>query len=134
MLLFSGCVHKMEVVNFKTGDTLEANYNKLNRVVTVIMPNNEVLTGKYSAVSNASFSIGNTFGTSTAYSGANTATAYGSATSYAVSSGGASNAYAILRSKTSKLMMEIIVQYSEWTGNGYGEARTNDGRKFKVQF
>ena len=34
----------------------------------------------------------------------------------------------------STLMMEIIVSYSEWTGHGYGEATTNDGRKYKVQF
>ena len=31
-------------------------------------------------------------------------------------------------------MMEIAVSYSEWSGDGYGEATTNDGRKYKVQF
>lgn len=134
LLFFSGCVHKMQMVNFETGTVLDAKYNKANRMVTVIMPNGEVLTGEYSAVSNASFSIGNTFGSATAYSGASSATAYGSSTSYAISSGGVSNAYALLRSNTSKLMMEIIVQYSEWNGHGFGEARTNDGRRFKVQF
>ncbi len=30
--------------------------------------------------------------------------------------------------------MESIVFYSEWTGHGFGETRTNDGRTFKVQF
>jgi hypothetical protein len=134
LLLFSGCVHKMQMVDFETGTVLDANYNKANRIITVVMPDGEILIGQYSAVSNASFSIGNTLGSSTAYSGASSATAYGSATSYAVTSGGASNAYALLRSNTSKLMMEIIVQYSEWNGHGFGEARVNDGRHFKVQF
>lgn len=134
LLFLSGCVHKMQVVNFETGTVLDAEYNKANRMVTVVMPNGEVLTGQYSPVSNASFSIGNTFGSTTAYSGISNATAYGSSTSYAVTSGGASNAYALLRSNTSKLMMEVIVQYSEWNGHGFGEARTNDEQRFKVQF
>lgn len=134
LLLLSGCVHKMQIVNFETGTVLDAQYNEANRMVTVIMPDGEILTGQYSAVSNASFSIGNTFGSATAYSGISSATAYGSSTSYALTSGGASNAYALLRSSTSKLMMEIIVQYSGWNGHGFGEARVNDGRHFKVQF
>lgn len=127
LLFLSGCVHKMQIVNFETGTVLDAKYNEANRMVTVIMPDGEVLTGQYSAVSNASFSIGNTFGS---YSGVSSTIS----TSYAVTSGGASNAYALLRSNVSKLMMEVIVQYSEWNGHGFGEARTNDGRRFKVQF
>lgn len=134
MIMFTGCVYKMQVVNFETGVTLDAEYNKADKSVKVVMPDGEVLIGKYSAVSNATFSMGNTFGSATAYSGANSATAYGNATSWGMSSGGASNAYALLHSDKSKLMMEIIVQYSDWTGNGFGEARTNDGRRFKVQF
>lgn len=134
MVIFTGCVHKMQVVNFETGTTLDAEYNKANKSVKVIMPDGEILTGQYSAMSNASFSIGNTFSNATAYSGAKTASAFGNSTSYGISSGGVSNAYALLRSDKTTLMMEMIVQYSEWTGNGYGEARTNDGRRFKVQF
>ena len=67
-------------------------------------------------------------------SGATSATAYGNISSYTVSSGGVAYAYALLHSNTGKLMMEIIVQYSQWNGHGFGEARTNDGRRFKVQF
>lgn len=134
MLLFTGCVYKMQVVDFESGITLDAEYKKSDKSVKVVMPDGEILTGKYSAVSNARFSMGNTFGSATAYSGANSATAYGNATSWGISSGGVSNAYALLHSDKSKLMMEIIVQYSELTGSGYGEARTNDGRHFKVQF
>ena len=134
VLLLSGCVHKMQMVDFKTGTTLDAKFDETSRQVTVVMPNKEVLTGQYSAISNARFSIGSAYGSATAYSGLATATAYGSSTYQTISSGGAANAYALLRSKTSKLMMEIVVQYSDWTGHGYGEARTNDGRRYKVQF
>jgi hypothetical protein len=134
LMFLSGCVHKVQMVNFETGVSLDAEFNEGNRLVTVIMPSGEILTGQYSAVSNASFTVGNTFSNATAYSGTSSASAYGSSTSYSVSSGGASNAYALLKSNTSKLMMEIIVQYSEWNGHGFGEAQTNDGRRFKVQF
>ncbi|WP_373035110.1 hypothetical protein [Sulfurimonas sp.] len=134
LLFLSGCVHKMQIVNFETGTALDAKYNEANRMVTVVMPDGEILTGQYSAVSNASFSLGNTFGSATAYSGTSSASAYGSSTSYTLTSGGTSNAYALLRSNVSKLMMEVIVQYSEWNGHGFGEARTNDGKRFKVQF
>jgi len=134
VLLLSGCVHKMQVIDFKTGTSLDAKFDEVSRQVTVVMQNNEVLTGKYSNISNATFSFGNTYGSATAYSGANSATAYGSSISQMFTSGGASNAYALLRSNTSNLLMEMVVQYSDMTGHGYGEARTNDGRKYKVQF
>ena len=134
VLFLGGCVHKAQLIDFKTGTTLDAKFNEADRMVTVIMPNGEILRGKFSAVSNARFSIGNTFGSASVYSGTSSATAYGGLTSYAVTSGGASTGYALLRSSTSKLVMEVIVQYSDWNGHGFGEARTNDGRHFKVQF
>lgn len=86
----------------------------------------EILSGKYSALSNATVTFGNAF----AFSGASTSSAFGSG----ITAGGQSNAYALLTSKTSKLAMEIICVYSEWSGQGFGEARTNDGSVFKVQF
>ena len=134
ILLLNGCVQKMQIIDFKTGTVLDGQYDQSNRLVTVLMPNKEVLTGQYSAISNATFSFGSAYGSATAYSGLRSATAYGSSTYQSITSGGASNAYALLRSNTSKLMMEIIVQYSDMTGHGYGEARTNDGRQYKVQF
>ena len=76
------------------------------------MPYGQILKGKHSAISNASF----TFGTSTSYSGDATATGFG----YGISSGGQGQAYALLKSETSGLMMEIIATYSDWTGHGFG--------------
>lgn len=155
-VLFSlnGCVKKMQVIDFKNGTSLDAKFDKGTRQVTVVMPNNDVLTGQYSAVSNATFTMGNSYNNATvnayssgygnsygggnyrsaSYSGTTTANAYGRSSYQGVTSGGVSNAYALLKSNTSKLMMEMIVQYSDFTGHGYGEARTNDGRQYKVQF
>jgi hypothetical protein len=50
--------------------------------------------------------------------------------------GGTGRAYAIISSTKpgSKLMMEIIASYGVLSGHGWGEARTNDGRKYRVTF
>ncbi|HDI51989.1 MAG TPA: hypothetical protein ENF45_05105 [Bacteroidetes bacterium] len=125
-VVIAGCVHNIEITHFQTGQVLQGEYNEINRMVTVVMPDGEILKGKYSAVSSASFM----FDTATSYSGVATATGFG----YGISSGGQGKAYALLKSETSSLMMEMIVTYSDWTGHGFGEARTNDGRTYKVQF
>ena len=125
VVLFVGaCTHPMSLTSFESGEALKGSYNELNRLVTVTMPNGEVLTGKYSAVSNATATFSNAF----IVSGAASASALGTG----ISTGGASNAYALLVSQSSKLAMEILVSYSEWNGQGFGEARTNDGRVYKM--
>ena len=50
--------------------------------------------------------------------------------------GGTGRAYALIPSTKpgSKLMMEVIVTYGVLSGHGWGEARTNDGRKYRVTF
>jgi len=124
--LFSGCTHKVNFADFERGEAFDGAYNKMTREVQVTLPTGELLIGTYSAMSNASFS----FGSANVYSGNINASAMG----YGISAGGNSQAYAMLKSQTSKLMMEMIVTYSEWNGHGFGEARTNDGRKYKVSF
>lgn len=134
ILLFTGCTYKMDVIDFDKGTVLDAEYTKMNREVKVVMPNGEVLKGKYSALTNASFSFATTNAVSNVYSGNQVATGIGNGSSYGMTTGGVSRAYALLRSEASNLMMELIVSYSEWSGHGFGEARTNDGRRYKVQF
>ena len=126
ILLMTGCTHRIQFTHFKSGETLNGTYSELNKILTVVMKNGETLSGKYTLMPNASFS----FGSASVYSGASYANAY----SRGITVGGTSKAYALLRSNSSKLMMEVIVVYSEWDGHGYGEARTNRGRKYKVQF
>ena len=126
LVFFVGCAHKITFTNFQSGEILNGEYNTVDKSIKVAMPNGEILIGKYSAVSGSSMIIGNSFATS----GGATATGFG--TGLAV--GGNARAYAILSSQISSLMMEVLVSYSEWTGNGFGEAKTNDGRIYKVQF
>jgi hypothetical protein len=124
--LLLGCVHKLEIINFETGQVINGQYNEADRKVTVYMPDGQILTGKYSALSNATALFGTGFG----FTGTTTTTTMGTG----IAAGGKGQAYALLKSDTSNLMMEILVSYSEWSGHGFGEAITNDGRKFKVQF
>lgn len=134
LFIFSGCSHKMTYIDFSNGEVLEGHYTEMSKDVEVKMPNGEVLKGKYSNIHNSSFTFGNSFTTGVATTG--TTTAFGSANTFGNSFtvGGAGKAYALLRSQSSKLMMELIVDYNVWDGSGFGEARTNDGRRYKVQF
>jgi hypothetical protein len=125
-ILFMGCSAGMTLTNFQSGEVLKGKFNQWDRSVTVEMPNGEILSGKYSDVNNSSM----TFGSAFAYSGSSSATVFG--TGYTV--GGSGNAYALISSKTSKLLMEIIVSNNDLSGHGFGDARTNDGRSFKVQY
>lgn len=120
----AGCAHTLTLVDFQKGETVLGKYTD-GGGVTVTMPSGEVLSGKYSVVDNARF----TFATATAVAGGQVAA--GSATG--ITTGGSGQAYALLRSPTSRLMMEIIATYGS-SGHGFGEARTNDGRVFRVQF
>jgi hypothetical protein len=125
LAFLSGCVvHDIHFIHFDTGEVLTGEFQEITRDISVTMPNGELLSGKYSAVSNDSFMFGTSFGR------VGRTPVFG--TSTGVSTGGASSAYALLKSEKSKLMMELIVSYSGT--HGYGEARTNDGREYRVQF
>lgn len=131
LLMMAGCAHRLTFTNFDTGEILKGTAN-LAKTIRVTMKDGEVVEGKYSAVSSDSVAFG--FGSATAFSGAQMATAFGSGTT--IMAGGPGRAYAILRSTTlgSKLMMELLVSYNALSGHGFGEARTNDGRSYRVTF
>jgi hypothetical protein len=130
-LFLSGCAttRQLTLTDFQTGQTLVGEINESSRLITVTMPDGEILTGTYSAVTTSSpvYETGVGVGTGSHTHGAvfGTGIAFG---------GGASKGYGLLRSNISGLMMEVVISYSEWTNHGYGEATTNDGRKYKVQF
>ena len=126
-LFLAGCAARsITLVDFQTGQTIEGQLNNTDRSVTVTMPDGEILYGKYSDISGSTTVFGTGFGVSSH--------SHGAIFSTSVAGGGASRIYALLRSNSSNLMMELALSYSEWTGHGYGEGITNDGRNYKVQF
>lgn len=133
IVMFSGCAKKVYLTDFSSGTQIEGVYKSMDKEVIVTMPNGEILKGHYVYMANATFSMTNVNSYAHAYSGTVTASGYGNAFAQTITSGGTSKVYALLKSTSSNLMMEIILDYSEWSGQGYGEARTNRGKKYKVQ-
>lgn len=130
LLTIIGCTHQVELTDFKTGETLEGGFNTGNREVWVFMPDGIKLTGKYSSVSGDT--VGFSFGSASAIGSSGTyATATGSGTSWGFSNN--HTGYALLKNPDTDLMMEVIV-HANMSNHGWGEARTNDGRVYKVQF
>lgn len=132
LVAFTGC-RSITFTNFDTAETLHGKaHSFLVRTVFVTMPDGEVLKGHFSAINNSS--VGFAFGSATAFSGGQTATAFGSGTSYNI--GGSGVVYALMQSTKpgSKLMMEFKASFSPMSGHGFGEARTNDGRTYRLMF
>lgn len=140
-LVLAGCMTRSAtLVDFQTGQVIKGKFTDspaTGGTVEIAMPNGEVLTGRYSAVRDVDqLSFTSATMTGTASYGAQTAFMSGSGFGTTRTVGGRGNAYALLTSTTpgSSLVMEVIVTYGVLDGHGFGEARTNDGRMYKVQF
>ena len=121
LLFLSACVHEVKFVNPNSGATIIGEYNTANKIVQVTLPSGETLKGNYVALTNASIGFGSLF------YGANV----GSMMS--IGTGGSSSGYALLTGDKGTVM-EIIFSYSEWTGHGFGIAKTNKGDEYRVMF
>lgn len=142
VLVSAGCVitRSATLVEFASGEVLRGKFTDsaaTGGTVEVTMPNGELLSGRYSAIRGTdeiTFTSATMSGTVIGTSG--TASVSGSGIGTQRTVGGQGKAYALLTSATpgSKLVMEIIVIYGVLDGHGFGEARTNDSRLYKVQF
>jgi hypothetical protein len=123
------CTYNVKVINFESSQTLHGGFNTFNRAVWVTMEDGTKLSKKYVEIRDDKLTFGNTFGS------VFTGTTFGSfstfGSSYSLSS--TSIGYAILSNPNTKLMMEVLVK-ANFDNTGYGEARTNDGRLYKVIF
>ncbi len=144
---FKSVTKKAMLVNTENGERISATFQDnsgTGGTCTAIMPNGEILTGMYAGVRGTDvISFGSTNGTintTTDYTNngqnvlnAETGGNY-SATGSTRTVGGQGKARAILYSTTpnSKLVLELIIIYNVVSGGGYGDAKTNDGRTYKV--
>lgn len=127
--------------NFETGEQFTGTFTDgmgTGGKCKVTMPDGQELKGRYSGLrghESISFGSGsaNTFATA---SNGNSVSAFGNSFGSTYSAGGRGTAHAMLKSTTpgSKLMMEIWAKYNTVSGGGFGEARTNDGRTYSVDF
>ena len=121
LIFLSSCVHEVKFVRFSDGTTILGKYNKINKEVEVTLPPGETLKGQYIALTNATIGYGSLF------YGANIGSML------TISKGGRSNGYALLTGDQGTIM-EIIFDYSEWSGHGFGIAKTNKGDEYRVMF
>jgi hypothetical protein len=131
VVFLCGC-HTVNLINASNGETIKVHSHMMSRNLWAEMPDGEILEGKFAAVSNES--IGVTTGSATSFGGGTSATAVGSATSY--NSGNSGTVYALLKSTKpgSKLTLEINGTFNPVSRQGFGEAKTNDGRTYKIVF
>lgn len=141
LVLASGCTRTMTLVDMESGQTLKAEFTDTpgtNGTITVTMPDGEVLKGNYTGVrEDERFGFTSATATASAHSSTGeTAHVQGSGFSHGYSVGGQGKAYGLLTSTRpgSSLVMEILATYGVLSGHGYGKARTNDGRFYRVQF
>lgn len=135
------------LVNTETGERISATFkdsNKTGGTCQAIMADGEILTGRYAGVRGTDIiSFGSSSGgfnstTDYSYKGKNILNSKSqtnfSETGATRTMGGQGKAKAILYSTKpgSKLTLELIVIYNVLGGGGYGDAKTNDGRTFKV--
>ena len=123
-----GCTHHVELTNFQTGEELYGAFNDTTRETWVEIDGIR-LTGKYASVSGDT--VGFSFGSALASGSSGVISATGSSMGWGMSN--AHTGYVLLKNPDSKLMMEVIVN-AGWDNHGWGEARTNDGRTYKVVF
>jgi hypothetical protein len=135
LFLLAGCTlkHDIALVGFNTDGILQGIFDENDQVVTVTMEDGEILKGKYSSFDDdGAVTFGNTIGYSSGGRYRNSGSFGGIGMGINFSS--ESRKYALLTSETSPLKMEIVIMLRSWTKNGMGEAKTNDGRIYKIQF
>ncbi len=124
--LLAGCNKDMQLVEFKSGAKAEGFWDSGKREIRVYLEDGEILSGKFTKMSHARFRVT----TGVSFGGRHTrAGVYPS-----VSIDGQGNIYALLEDQKSHLVMEVVADYNWLWGHGHGEARTNDGRIYKVIF
>jgi len=120
MLAVVSCVHKAELINISDGTIIEGTFNTGDKTLKVLMPDGEMLKGRYVTLSSASI------GVSSLFYGTNTATMLTG------SSGGVMDGYGFLRGDKGTIM-EVIFRVGT-DNHGFGDAKTNKGDTYKVMF
>lgn len=118
--LLLGCAHRVELLNVADGTTITGQSTLWNRVITLTLPSGEVMKGHFMPLTTALLGEGSLF------YGANV----GAMMERDIS--GRFHGYAHLTGEKGTVM-EIVFS-SDWTGHGFGVAKTNRGEEYLVTF
>jgi len=125
--LISGCSSHLKLIHLDSGNTLEGRYDTVYNEITVTMQNGEILTGKYRPAKE------NPFPSSEDYKQKDPLpkSGFGSGIPHGIRA----DVYALLKSEKTDLMMEVFLGYDSFKGgDGFGFARTNDKRTYKITY
>ena len=125
LLLLTACSHQIRFVDWGDGPELKGRYNELTPTIEVTMPSGEKLVGDDVPYSSVFLGKGSLF------------TLTGLSAIVGITPGKASttsvNRYARLTGNKGTVM-EIIYKYNIPAGQGYGWAKTSEGRDYDVFF
>ena len=131
--LLAGCVtRKPTLTDIRTGELCHGEFNLMSRNGWVVLPDGTKLTGKIFGVTNARYASSDFEGSGTVYGPGGSAFGSFSGTGSSFSPGNRGEGWALLRSEDGKKIMEIHVVSNGAVTAGYGEARMNDGRVFRL--
>lgn len=123
----TACTSHLKLQNLDSGRTLKGRYDTVYKEITVVMPDGDILTGKYRPVTDNPYPSEKEF----KLPDPPPKSGFGSGVPHGIRA----DVYALLRSKKTDLMMEVFLGYDSFKGgDGYGFARTNDKRSYKVTY
>lgn len=127
-LFLTSCSYQIKFVDWEDGHVLKGRYNELTPTIEVTMPSGEKLVGDdipYEKVSFGKDDLFHSSGPKSGIVGFKPGTYSTSSTSV--------NRFARLTGNKGTVM-EIIYKYNITAGQGYGWAKTSDGRDYDVFF
>ncbi|MBA4369489.1 MAG: hypothetical protein C0403_17825 [Desulfobacterium sp.] len=123
----SGCSSHLKLISLDSGNTLEGRYDSVYTEITVTMPNGEILTGKYRSAKDTPFPSSEDY----EQTDPPPKSGFGSGIPHGIRA----DVYALLKSEKTDLMMEVFLGYDSFKGgDGFGFARTNDKRSYKIKY
>ena len=115
-----GCAHEVRLVSLSDGTLIKGTTKLWDQSVILTLPSGEILEGEFFSLSNKKL------GPDSQFYGANLGAMLGGRVS------GRFHGYAYLTG-TQGAVVEIIFA-SDWTGRGFGFARTSLGEEYRVSF
>jgi hypothetical protein len=136
LALLTGCVGTPHATfyDMENGRTFTGTFNLFARTCQVTMPSGVILHGKLFAENNARSSVSFGQGSTLANTPLGLVSSSEFGTRTAISPANRGEGWAILTSPDGKITMEIHVISDGYGNSGYGEATTNDGKKYKLMW
>ncbi len=120
LVLFTACASTITLYDLKTGETLTGDHRLLTRTITVTLPTGETLQGRYQKLTTLLINEDSLF--------------YGVSLGALLGRNTGERLYGhTLLTGDRGIVMEMVLAV-EWTGHGFGVARTRAGNEYRATF